>query len=312
MSSLKNSKIYIAGHTGLIGSALVRHFSKQGFVQLIVISHSELDLTNQKEVADFVAYHTPDVVVIAAGRVGGIQANAKYPAEFIYQNLMIEANLIHAAWKAGVKRLLNFGSSCVYPKDCVQPMTPDSLMTGKIEGTNEPYAIAKLAGISLCEAYNRQYGTYYINVIPSNVYGPGDNYDLETGHVISATIAKLHEAKIKGEKQVIFWGSGHVIRDFIFVDDVATACELLLAHYTETEPIHVGAQSPCVIHEIIEKIKSVVGFKGELVWDTSKPDGAPKRILDVSKIKELGFVPKIDLETGLKKTYEWYQSMEAS
>lgn len=305
-------KIYIAGHTGLIGSALVRHFCNSDSVRLIVAPHSELELTDQRAVADFLSAQRPGVVIVAAGFVGGILANSKYPAEFIYQNLMIEANLIHASWKAGVKRLLNFGSSCIYPKKCLQPMTTDLLMTGKMEETNEPYAIAKLAGMSLCESYNRQYGTSYINVIPSNIYGPGDNYDLEKCHVISAAIRKFHEAKVQEKERVIFWGSGNVTRDFLFVDDAARACALLLEIYEGLEPIHIGAQLPCVVRDLVEKIRGVVGFKGEIVWDTTKPDGAPQRILEVSKIKKMGFVPQIDLETGLRKTYDWFLSRGAS
>ena len=309
---LGTKKIYIAGHTGLIGSALVRHFSKNNSIQIVAAAHSELELTDQKAVKDFIVYHKPEAVVMAAGKVGGIAANSKYPAEFIYQNLMMEANLIHAAWQAGVKRLLNFGSSCIYPKKAPQPMTPDLLMTGKMEETNEPYAIAKLAGLSLCESYNRQYGTCYINVIPSNIYGPGDSYDLEKCHVISAAIAKFHQAKIDGEKKVEFWGSGNVTRDFLYVDDLARACLLLLKVYEGPAPIHVGAQAPCVVSDLVEKVKNVVGFKGEVVWNTSKPDGAPKRILDATKVKGLGFVPQVDLETGLRKTYAWYQNREVS
>ncbi|MBI4223535.1 MAG: GDP-L-fucose synthase [Deltaproteobacteria bacterium] len=300
------TKIYVAGHTGLIGSALVRYFFKQGSVRLIVAPHSELELTDQTQVSDFLSTHRPDVVICAAGFVGGILANSKYPAEFIYKNLMIEANLIHAAWRAGVQRLLNFGSSCVYPKNSPQPITTDMLMTGPMEATNEPYGIAKLAGMSLCESYNRQYGTAYLNVIPSNIYGPGDNYDLEKCHVISAAIRKFHEAKAKGTRQVTFWGSGNVTRDFLFVDDMARACALLLEKYRGSRPIHAGAQRPCRVRDLVEKIKGVVGFEGKVVWDISKPDGAPQRILDAAEIKKLGFVPKIDLDEGLRRTYEWF------
>lgn len=305
-------KIYIAGHTGLIGSALVRHFSKRSSMQVIAATHQELDLTCQKAVEDYLSTHQPDFMVIASGKVGGILANAKYPAEFIYNNLMMEANLIHAAWKSGVKRLLNFGSSCIYPKKCRQPMTTDLLMTGKMEETNEPYGIAKLAGMSLCESYNRQYGTAYINIIPSNIYGPGDNYDLEKCHVISAAIRKFHEAKIKGAKKVVFWGSGHVTRDFLFVDDLAEACDLLLTTYQGREPIHVGAQDPCQVRDLVMVIKEIIGFQGDVEWDTTKPDGAPERILDVTEIKKMGFTPQTDLETGLRKTIDWFLTREVS
>lgn len=303
-------KFYIAGHTGLIGSALVRHFSNSDSVRLIVATHAELELTDPKAVLEFLAYTRPDAVLLAAGKVGGILANSKYPAEFIYKNLMMEVNLIHAAWQAGVKRLLNFGSSCIYPKECPQPMRPDMLMTGPMEATNESYGIAKLAGMSLCESYNRQYGTSYINVIPANIYGPGDNYDLEKSHVISAAIRKFHEAKESGAESVTFWGSGNVTRDFLFVDDMARACALLLERYQGNRPIHAGAQKPCWVRDLVEKIKKVVGFGGEIVWDTSKPDGAPERILDASEIKKLGFIPQVDLDTGLRKTYDWFLSRE--
>lgn len=312
MYTLQGKKIYIAGHTGLIGSALLRYFSKWDSVTLVTATHLELDLTRQEAVENFLIHHQPDVVIVASGRVGGIFANSKYPAEFIYQNLMMEANLIHAAWKIGVKRLLNFGSSCVYPKNSPQLMTADLLMTGKMEETNEPYGIAKLAGISLCESYNRQYGTSYINVIPSNIYGPGDNYDLERCHIISAAIRKLHEAKAKGIKKVTFWGSGNVTRDFLFVDDLARACALLLEKYDGKKPIHAGFQRPCLIRELVQKVKNIVGFKGEVEWDTSKPDGAPSRVLDTTEIQKLGFVPQVDLETGLRKTVDWFLSQETA
>lgn len=301
-------KLYIAGHRGLIGSALVRHFSGSDSVSLITASHAELELTDQKAVADFLSACRPDAIIIAAGFVGGILANSKYPAEFIYKNLLIEANLIHGAWQSGVQRLLNFGSSCIYPKECLQPMRPEMLMAGKMEQTNESYGIAKLAGMSLCESYNCQYGTSYINVIPANIYGPGDNYDLERCHVISAAIRKFHEAKINGQAQVTFWGGGNVTRDFLFTDDLARACALLLEKYHGFEPIHAGAQKPCRIRDLVEKVKAVVGFKGDVEWDTSKPDGAPERILDATEIKKLGFVPQVDLETGLRKTYDWFLS----
>lgn len=307
-----NKTIYIAGHTGLIGSALARYFSNLGSVRLVLAPHSELELTDQRKVDDFLATHRPDIVLIACGKVGGILANAKYPAEFIYQNLMMEANLIHASWKGGVTRLLNFGSSCIYPKKCPQPMTPNLLMTGKMEETNEPYGIAKLAGMALCESYNRQYGTAYLNVIPSNIYGPGDSYDLEKCHVISAAIAKFHQAKINGEKRIEFWGSGNVVRDFLYVDDLARACLLLLETYKGISPINVGAMAPCVVRDLMGKIKDIVGFEGEVFWDSAKPDGALTRILDATVIKKLGFVPQVDLETGLRKTVEWYQNRRSA
>lgn len=298
-------KIYIAGHTGLVGSALVRHFSKQN-VDLVVAPRSELDLTRQTDVETFISHKKPDVVIVACGRVGGIQANSKYPAEFVYENLMMEANLIHASWKAGVKNLLNFGSACIYPKECPQPMTIDHLMSSKLEPTNEPYALAKLAGLSLVSSTNRQYGTHYINAIPSNLYGPGDTFDLERCHVIAALIRRFHEAKEKKMNEVVLWGSGRVERDFLFVDDLVEACDLLLQRYDQPDPINIGAETPCTIRDLSHLIAKVVGFQGAVEWDTTKPDGAPKRLLEASALRKLGWSPKTDLKSGLEKTYRWF------
>ncbi len=298
--------IYIAGHTGLVGSALVKHFTGRQNTRLLLAARSELDLTRQEAVENFLLQTRPDVIIVSAGRVGGIQANSKYPAEFIYQNLAIEANLIHGSWKAGVKKLINFGSSCMYPKECSQPMSVDTLMTGKLEPTNEPYAISKFAGMSLCTSYNRQYGTHFINVIPSNLYGPCDTFDLERCHVIAAMIQKFHDAKLSGAKEVVLWGTGNVTRDFLFIDDFADACEILLKKYEDSKPINVGAQAPCTIFELATQTAAIVGFGGNLNWDRSKPDGASERLLAAPEIQQLGWIPKVDLKTGLKQTYDWF------
>ncbi len=300
------SKIYIAGHTGLVGSALVRHFSSLGGVELVVSTRSEVDLTDGQRVERFLAKQKPDVVVIAAGKVGGIRANSTYPAEFIYQNLMIEANLIHASWEAGVSRLLNFGSSCMYPKHCPQPMSPEFLMTGRVEPTSEPYAIAKLVGLSLCASYNRQYGTSYITVIPCTVYGPGDNFDPEYGHVISALIRKFHEAHTKRAKEVVLWGTGEAWREFLYVDDLSRACEILLGSFNGSEPVNVGSGESCTVRELALLIAEITGFAGEIHWDSSGPDGAQEKLLTSQVVRDLGWSPRIDLRTGLELTYRWF------
>ncbi|MDO8526149.1 MAG: GDP-L-fucose synthase [Deltaproteobacteria bacterium] len=309
---MSDTKIYIAGHTGLIGSALVRHFGKKPNVRLLTISKSELDLTRQSDVEHFLSQAKPDIVIAATGRVGGIQANSKYPAQFIYENLMMEANLIHGAWKAGVQRLLNFGSSCLYPKQSPQPMKPEYLMTGKMESTNEPYGVAKFAGLFLCESYNRQYGTKYLNVIPSNVYGPGENFDLERCHVAAAMISRFYEAKEKNMEEVVLWGSGNVVRDFLYVDDLASACEILLGGYHKPEPINVGANAPTTIRDLALSVAQVIGFKGNVRWDVSKPDGAPERILDATEICKMGWKPKVGLKEGLEATYNWFLKRSGS
>ena len=306
-------KIYIAGHTGFVGTALVRHFSKNSGVEILTARHSELDLTRQTEVESFLAKEKPDIVINASGKVGGIHTNAAYPADFIYQNLMMEANLIHASFKAGVKKLLHFGSACIYPKICAQPMSPELLMTGKIESTNEPYAIAKLAGLSMREATNRQYGTSYITAIPSNLYGPGDTFDLERAHVVSSLMRKFHEAKENKVPTVTLWGSGLVKRDFLFVDDMAEACEILLERYKGEAPVNIGSGGSTSVKELAGVIANVVGFEGESEWDRSKPDGAPERFLDTSfMVNKLNWIPKMDLKEGLKKTIAWRISKCAS
>lgn len=303
-------KLYIAGHTGLVGSALVRHFSKRPAVEIITATRAELDLTRQADVEAFLTATPPDVVVLAAGRVGGIQANFKFPAQFIYDNMMMEANLIHAAYKAGLKRLINFGSACMYPKNCSTAMTPELLMTGKLESTNEPYALAKLAGMSLCESYNRQYQTSYVNVIPGNLYGPGDSFDLERCHVVAALIRRFHEAKRDGAPEIVLWGTGAAQRDFLYVDDLASACEILLEKYRQSGPINVGAEAPCSIKELALAIGRMVGYSGQIRWDSGRPDGAPLRFLDSTEMQQLGWSAQVDLATGLQRTYDWFLKKE--
>lgn len=305
------SKIYIAGHTGLVGSALMRRFSLSGTVELISATHAELDLTRQEAVEAFLKKTKPDVVIVAAGRVGGIQANSQYPANFIYENLMIETNLIHSAYRAGVKRLLNFGSACMYPKNCPQPMAPELLMTGKIEPTNEPYAIAKFSGVSLCESYNRQYQTSYLNLIPSNLYGPGDGFDLDRCHVVAALIRRFHEAKVSKAPELVLWGTGEAQRDFLFIDDMAAACEILLEKRQTSAPINIGAESPCTVKDLAVAIGELTRYSGAVRWDSSRPDGAPIRFLDSSEMKKLGWSAKVGLKTGLKRTYDWFLKEKA-
>jgi GDP-L-fucose synthase len=304
--SLHGKKIYLAGHTGLVGSALQRHFSKIKGVKLITIPHAKLDLTDGAAVRKALARHRPDVVIVAAGRVGGIVANSKYPAEFIYQNLMIVTNVIDASWRAGVKRLLNFGSACIYPRECDQPMSIDKLMTGKLESTSEPYAMAKLAGLSLCESYSRQYGVSYFSVIPSNLYGPNENFDPTQAHVLAALIRRFHFAKVNGDSEIALWGTGKPIREFLYVDDLGSACELLLKKYDDSAPINIGSGQFYSIAELAKVISKVVGFKGKIVWDKSKPDGAHAKRLDWGPIKKMGWKPKMKLSEGIARTYSWF------
>lgn len=309
------SKIYVAGHRGLVGSAIMRQLQQRGITQLLTRTHAELDLTNQKQVQDFFAEQKPDYVILAAAKVGGIHANNTYPAEFIYDNLMIEANIIDAAYRNNVQRLLFLGSSCIYPKAVAQPMREDALLTDVLEPTNEPYALAKIAGIKLCESYNRQYGTDYRSVMPTNLYGEGDNFHAENSHVIPALMRRIHEAKENNGKQVEVWGSGKAMREFLYVDDMASASIHVLEMDNEiyaanTQPmlshINVGTGVDCTIRELAETIKKVVGFEGELLFDTSKPDGAPRKLMSVDRLKNLGWQASITLEDGLHQTYAWY------
>lgn len=310
-----NDKIYIAGHRGLVGSGIWRAFERHGYTNLIGRTHAELDLTNQAAVEDFFATESPDVVVLVAAKVGGIQANRLYRGQFIYENMMIEMNVIHAAYQHGVKKLLFLGSSCIYPKMAPQPIREDALLTGPLEPTNEPYAIAKIAGIRLCDAYNRQYGTNFISAMPTNMYGPGDNYHPENSHVLPAMIRRFHEAKEQGLKKVICWGSGSPLREFLYSDDLAEACVFLVekASYedlafedesgTVQSHINVGSGHEVTIRALAETVKEVVGFKGEIEWDVSKPDGTPRKLMDSARLHALGWEPKVGLREGIGCAY---------
>jgi GDP-L-fucose synthase len=310
-----NDKIYVAGHNGMVGSAIVRKLREKGFINIITRSSSELDLTDQKNVHNFLQEEKPDYVVIAAAKVGGIHANDNYPAEFIYQNLMIEANLIHGAYLAGVNNLLFLGSSCIYPKESLQPIKEEYLLSGPLESTNEPYAVAKIAGIKLCESYNRQYGTDYRSIMPTNLYGPNDNFHPENSHVIPALIRKFHEAKVKNKPFVEVWGSGKPMREFLHVDDMAGASIHIMdidkkILESEVDPmlshINIGTGSDITIKDVAQIVKEVVGFFGEIVFNAEMPDGTKRKLLDVSKIENLGWKPAIALKDGLKETYGWF------
>lgn len=297
-------KIYVAGHRGMVGSAIARRLEQAGYNNLVVRSHAELDLTDQAAVSAFLTAEKPDYIFIAAAKVGGIHANNTYRAEFIYENLMVQTNVIHAAWQAGIKRLLFLGSSCIYPRDCAQPIKEEYLLTGPLEQTNEPYAIAKIAGIKLCESYNRQYSTQYISVMPTNLYGPNDNYDLNNSHVLPALIRKTHEAKLRGDKQLVVWGSGTPMREFLYVDDMADACVYLMEN-TEADGIfNIGSGIDLSIRELAEIIMDVVGFTGEIIFDTSKPDGTPRKLLNVDRMRKLGWTARTKLKEGIAKTYQ--------
>jgi len=310
-----DDKIFIAGHNGLVGSAIIRTLETKGFKNLLTISHSELDLTNQALVLSFFKREQPDFVVLAAAKVGGIHANSIYPADFIYDNIMIQANIIHAAYKYKVKKLLFLGSTCIYPKLADQPIKEDALLTGRLESTNEPYAIAKISGIKLCESYNRQYGTDFRSVMPTNLYGINDNFHPENSHVIPALLRRIHEAKINNSTEVTIWGDGKAMREFLFVDDMAEASIFVLELSKETYDKHVdpmmshiniGTSSDISILELAETIQTVVGFKGFLKFDPSKPNGSPRKLVDTSKLKSMGWSYKTDLKQGLEKTYQWY------
>ena len=308
----KNAKIYVAGHRGMVGSAIVRRLTNLGYANVVTRSHAELDLTNQQAVTDFLSTERPDYIFMAAAKVGGIQANNIYRAEFLYQNLMIEANIVHAAWQAGIKRMLFLGSSCIYPRDCPQPIREDYLLTGPLEQTNEPYAIAKIAGVKLCESYNRQYGTSYVSAMPTNLYGPNDNYDLANSHVLPALIRKAHEAKLRGDSTYTVWGSGRPMREFLHVDDMAHACLFLMEDETITDGLfNVGTGTDVTIRELAETVMDVVGFKGDIVFDASKPDGTPRKLLDVSRLKERGWTAKIGLREGIALAYADFLSKHA-
>jgi len=304
----KGEKVFVAGHEGMIGSAILRRLQEDGFTKLITRTSAELDLTDQKKVFDFFMDEKPDYVFLAAAKVGGILANSSYPAEFIYDNIQIQNNVIHSAWKSGVKKLLFLGSSCIYPKGCPQPMKEEYLLSGKLEPTSEPYAVAKIAGIKMCQSYNLQYRTDYIAAVPADVYGPNDDFEPETGHVLPALIRKMHEAKIGNKHQVIVWGTGSPQRECLYVDDLADACIFLIHNYDGSEMINVGSGEDLSIKELALQIKEVVSFDGEVIFDESKPDGAPRKLLDSGRIRRMGWVPKTNLETGIIQTYQWYKN----
>lgn len=299
----KASKIFIAGHRGMVGSAIARRLTAAGYSNLLMRTHAQVDLTNQAAVTQFLAQEKPDYIFLAAAKVGGIHANNTYRAEFIYQNLMIESNVVHAAWLAGVQRLLFLGSSCIYPRDCPQPIKEEYLLTGPLEQTNQPYAIAKIAGIKLCENYNRQYGTQYASVMPTNLYGPNDNYDLNNSHVLPALIRKAHEAKLRGDNELVVWGSGNPMREFLYVDDMADACVFLMERGITEGIFNVGTGEDVTIRELAETVMSVVGFRGEIVFDASKPDGTPRKLLNVDRLKDLGWRARTSLRDGVTKSY---------
>lgn len=303
----KNSKIYIAGHLGLVGSAIVRKLKDGGYTNLILRTRQELDLLNSVAVADFFKTEKPDFVFLAAAKVGGIMANKTYPADFINENLVIEMNIIRNAFLNKVEKLLFLGSSCIYPKFSSQPIKEEYLLTGELEPTNKAYALAKIAGIVACQSYNQQHGTNFISAMPTNLYGLNDNFDLETSHVIPAMIRKFHEAKVMDQESVILWGTGKPSREFLYVDDLADACIFLMDNYDDSEIINIGSGEDIPLKELAGIIKDVVGFKGKIVWDISKPDGTPKKLLDVSKINNLGWKHRIGLRDGLTVTFKWHK-----
>lgn len=302
----KNSKIYVAGHRGLVGSAIVRNLEERGYTNIICRTHKELDLTRQADVEKFFEEEKPEYVFLAAAKVGGIHANNTRPAEFIYENLMIESNIIHSAYKYGVKKLLFLGSSCIYPKFANQPIKEEYLLTGELEPTNEAYAIAKITGIELCKFYRRQYGCDFISAMPTNLYGINDNFDLETSHVLPALIRKFHEAKINNQEEVVMWGTGKPLREFMYVDDLADALVHLMLNYSDEIHVNMGTGKDLSIGELAQIVKEVVGYEGKIVNDLSKPDGTPRKLLDVSRLEATGWKYKTELREGIEKVYKWY------
>jgi GDP-L-fucose synthase len=302
----KSHKVFVAGHRGMVGSALVRRLKTQGFANVVTRERAELDLSDESAVAKFFAAEKPNFVILAAAKVGGIKANNDFPVEFLLANLRIQNNVIRSAYEAGVRKLLFLGSSCIYPKLAPQPIPETALLSGPLEPTNEAYAIAKIAGIKLCQAYSREYGANFISAMPTNLYGPNDNFDLETSHALAALIRKAHEAKNRNARELIVWGSGKPRREFLHVDDLASACLLLLDKYESPEIINVGCGEDISIRELAELICDVVGFSGELAWDTTKPDGTPRKLLNVTRVRALGWQPEISLREGIARTYEWF------
>jgi GDP-L-fucose synthase len=312
----KNAKIYVAGHRGLVGSALIRQLQARGYNNLVLRTHKELELLDQAAVQAFFAAEKPDYVILAAAKVGGIHANNTYPAEFIHDNLVIQSNVIHSAWQHNVTRLLFLGSSCIYPKDCPQPMKEEYLLTGPLEPTNRPYALAKISGIEMCHAYNRQYGTKYMAVMPTNLYGPNDNYDLNNSHVMPALIRKMHEAKIRGDKEVVVWGTGTPKREFLYGDDMADACLYLLEQpeniltdlFNDRHPplVNIGCGVDLTIHDLAKMIAGIVGYNGMLIFDSTKPDGTMRKLMDVSRMRSLGWIATTSLSKGVLAAYQSY------
>lgn len=300
----KNAKIYVAGHRGMVGSAIVRALRAQGYDNIVTRTHHELDLTDQQAVNDFFAAEKPEYVVLAAAKVGGIEANATAPADFMYMNMMLEMNVIHAAWQNGCRKLLFLGSSCIYPRLAPQPMPESCLLTSSLEQTNEAYALAKISGLKYCEYLNRQYGTDFISVMPTNLYGPNDNYHPTHSHVMPALIRRFHEAKERGDAEVVCWGDGSPLREFLYVDDLADLCVFLLNNYSGDETVNAGTGVEITIRELAELVAETVGYKGRIVWDTTKPNGTPRKLLDVSKARRLGWTYKTDLADGLRLAYD--------
>jgi GDP-L-fucose synthase len=302
----KFEKIFVAGHRGLVGSALIRRLEEEGFHNLPKRDHSQLDLADERAVRDFFAQERPAIVIFAAAKVGGIKANDDYPVEFLLDNLRIQNNVIYAAHKTKVRKLLFMGSSCIYPKFAPQPIPETALLSGSLEPTNEAYAVAKIAGIKLCQAYAHEYGANFISAMPTNLYGPNDNFDLETSHVLAALLRKVHEAKMRKAREVMVWGSGKPRREFLHVDDLASACLFLLEKYDSPEIINIGCGEDISIRELAELICDVVGFDGELAWDANKSDGTPRKLLDITKLRDLGWRPTIPLRDGIVRTYDWF------
>jgi GDP-L-fucose synthase len=303
----EEDRIYVAGHRGMVGSAIWRRLERDGHRNLVGRASAELNLIDQEAVEDFFGREKPGYVFLAAARVGGIQANSRYPAEFIRDNLAIQSNVIHAAWRHGVRKLAFLGSSCIYPKYAEQPIAEDSLLTGPLEATNQPYAIAKIAGIEMCRAYRQQYGFDAISLMPTNLYGPGDNFDLETSHVLPALIRKFHEAKERGQPRVEIWGTGKPRREFLHVDDLADAAVFLMRHYSSEQHINVGIGEDICIADLARLVQGIVGYEGDLEFDTSKPDGTPRKLLNVERLRGLGWAPEIPLERGVEEVYRWYR-----